>query len=68
MPTQKVPTPITITAQRTRAASMVAGLTGLSPLTAGLLVDTVDVSTAAILGQVGLSPVEVRRVAAAIWS
>jgi hypothetical protein len=32
-----------------------------------LLVDMVDISTAAILGSVGLDRVEIRRVAAPVW-
>ena len=40
---------------------------GLSILTAGLVVDLIDVSTAAILGAVGLDQIEIRRTAATIW-
>jgi hypothetical protein len=47
--------------------SAVAEASGLGVLTASLLVDVVDLTTAAILGSVGLDTVEVRRTAAVIW-
>ena len=67
MPTQNVPTPITLAARRATAAAVVAEASGLGILTASLLVDVVDLTTAAILGSVGLDAVEIRRTAAAIW-
>lgn len=67
MPTENVPTPITLAARRSAAAAIVAEASGLGLLTASLVVDLVDVSTAAILGAVGLDQIEVRRAAAAIW-
>ena len=67
MPTENVPIPITLAARRSQAAVIVAEATGLGILTAALLVDVVDVSTAAILGSVGLDRVEIRRVAATVW-
>ena len=67
MPTENVPTPITLTARRAAAAAIVADVSGLGLLTAGLIVDLVDVTTAAQLGAVGLSAIEVRRTAATIW-
>jgi hypothetical protein len=68
MPTQNHPTPITLAARRSQAAAVVAEASGLGPLTASLLVDVVDVTTAAVLGSVGLDAVEIRRTAAALWS
>lgn len=67
MPTEHRPTPITLAARRSQAAAIVANITGLSPLTAALVVDLVDITTAGILGATGLDSVEVRRAAAAIW-
>ena len=67
MPTENHPTPITLAARRSTAAAVVADASGLGILTAALLVDLVDISTAAILGAVGLDAVEIRRTAAAIW-
>jgi hypothetical protein len=40
---------------------------GLSILTAALLVDVVEVTTAAALGSAGLEHIEIRRIAAAVW-
>jgi hypothetical protein len=65
MPTEHRTTPITLAARR--AAAVVAEASGLGLLTASLLVDVVDVMTAAALGSVGLDAVEIRRTAAAIW-
>jgi hypothetical protein len=59
--------PITLAARRSQAAAAVAEASGLGILTAGLLVDVVDLATAAILGSVGLDAVEIRRTAAVIW-
>jgi hypothetical protein len=67
MPTQNHPTPITLAARRMTAAAVVAEASGLGTLTASLLVDVVDITTAATLGSVGLDAVEIRRAAAAIW-
>jgi hypothetical protein len=67
MPTQHHPTPITLAARRTTAAAVVAEASGLGLLTASLLVDVVDITTAATLGSVGLDAIEIRRAAAAIW-
>jgi hypothetical protein len=67
MPTQNVPTPITTAQHRAVATEVVAEASGLSPLGAALLVDAVDVATAAILGSIGLSVPEVRQAAAALW-
>jgi hypothetical protein len=67
MPTEHRPTPITLAERRAAAAALVGSASGLSPLTAALVVDLVDVSTAAILGHVGLDAIEVRRAAATIW-
>jgi len=67
MPTENRPTPITLASNRARAAAMVADTTGLHVLTAGLVVDLVDVVTTAILGLTGLDSVEIRRTAATIW-
>ena len=67
MPTQHHPTPITLAARRITAAAVVAEASGLGILTASLLVDAVDITTAALLGSVGLDAVEIRRTAAAIW-
>ena len=66
MPTENHPTPITLPARRATAAAIVAEASGLGILTAGLLVDVVDVATAAVLGSVGLDHVEMRRAAAAV--
>ena len=44
------------------------GAVRLHPLTAGLVVDLVDVATSAILGFVGLDALEIRRAAVAIWA
>ena len=68
MPTQNHPTPITLAARRSTAAALVAEASGLSILTAGLVVDLVDITTAAVLASVGLDDVEIRRTAAAIWA
>ena len=67
MPTQHHPTPITLSARRMTATAVVAEASGLGVLTAALLVDAVDLTTAAILGSVGLDAIEIRRAAAAIW-
>jgi hypothetical protein len=67
MPTENVPTPITLAARRSQAAAIVAEASGLGLLTAALVVDLVDIATAATLGAAGLSSIEVRRAAAAIW-
>jgi hypothetical protein len=67
MPTENVPTPITLSGRRATAAAIVAEASGLGILTASLLVDVIDVVTAGALGSVGLDHVEVRRVAAALW-
>lgn len=53
--------------RRATAAAIVAEASGLGILTAGLLVDVLDVVTAGALGSVGLDHVEIRRVAAALW-
>lgn len=66
MPAENRPTLTTIAARRSQAAAIVAEASGLGLLTASLVVDLVDVSTAAILGAVGLDHVEVHRTAAAI--
>ena len=66
-PTENVPTPITLVARRSQAAAIVAEASGLGLLTASLVVDLVDVTTAAMLGAVGLNSIEVRRAAASIW-
>jgi hypothetical protein len=60
MPTEHNRTPITLAARRATAAAVVAEASGLGVLTAALLVDCVDLVTAAILGSVGLDAVEVR--------
>jgi hypothetical protein len=67
MPTENHPTLITLPARRATAAAIVAEASGLGILTAGLLVDVVDVAIAAVLGSVGLDHVEIRRSAAAVW-
>ena len=67
MPTENVPTPITLPARRATAAAIVAEASGLGNLTAGLMVDVLDVVTASALGSVGLDHVEIRQVAAALW-
>jgi hypothetical protein len=67
MPTANHPTPVTLAARRSQAAAVVAESSGLGLLTASLLVDVVDITTAAVLGSVGLDAVEIRRTAAAIW-
>lgn len=67
MPTENLPTPITLAARRAQATALVVEVSGLTSLTAALVVDIVDVTTAAALGSIGLSSIEVRRVAAAIW-
>jgi hypothetical protein len=51
MPTENVPTPITLAARRSAAAAIVAEVSGLGILTASLLVDIVDITTAAVLGR-----------------
>jgi hypothetical protein len=68
MPTENVPTPITLAARRATAAAIVAEVSGLGLLTASLVVDLVDVTTAAGLGAVGLNHIEIRRAAAALWA
>jgi hypothetical protein len=60
-------TPITLAAPPVQAAAIVAEATGLGFLTAALLVDVVDIVTAAILGSVGLDAVEIRRAVATLW-
>jgi hypothetical protein len=67
MPTENVPTPITLAARRAQAAAIVAEASGLGLLTASLVVDLVDVTTAAMLGAVGLRSIEIRSAAASIW-
>jgi hypothetical protein len=67
MPTEHRTTPITLAARRATAAAIVAEASGLGILTAALVVDLVDVTTAAILGAVGLDHVEARQAAATIW-
>jgi hypothetical protein len=68
MPTENVPTPVTTTARRGAATAVVVDASGLSPLTAGLLVQAVDAATAAIFAMVGLDRSEIRRAAAALWA
>jgi hypothetical protein len=67
MPTEHRTTPISLAERRAAAAALVGSASGLSPLTAALVVDIVDVTTAAILGHVGLDAIEIRRTAATVW-
>ena len=67
MPTENLPTPVSLAARRSSAAAIVSERSGVSILTAALLVDTLDICTAGILANVGLNAVEIRQVAAAVW-
>lgn len=67
MPSENLPIPVSLAARRASAAAIVSEHTGLSILTASLLVDVMDVCTAGILGAVGLNSIEIRHVAATVW-
>jgi hypothetical protein len=68
MPTENHPTPITLSARRSQAAAIAVEASGLGTSPPACWSTSSTFVTAGALGSVGLSHVEIRRVAAALWA
>lgn len=61
------PVPLTRTADRARAAAIIAGVLHCTPIRSFTLVETVDAVSAAVLRTAGLDDTTIRAVLAALW-